>query len=231
MCEFYSKTAPVQIHLIHHQKSHARHFHCERHPRGVISFPSFKGMRLTRNYSLRSIIRNILATGPPGITPAFTNAARSRLRQTNCKVNPYLLFRKQTHNSPAIPLPHLHDVLTRARSLFGAGMGFASLSLLASIIRGTIGLRWEDDSDMADFLAAIDSDITQAIQVSGLGSLIQQRFLLIFLCRVVKRNTKQVELQISPQHAVRGTNCEMRSTRASPMSNLGMVSLASNGRC
>jgi hypothetical protein len=112
-------------------------------------------------------MRSLLAAGPPGVTPAFTHAARSRLRQTSYKVNPYMLFRKQTLDSPAIPLQHLHDVLTRARSLFGAGMGFASLSLLASIVRATIGLRWEDEGDMADFLAVIDSDITQAIQVRG----------------------------------------------------------------
>jgi len=76
-----------------------------------------------------------------------------------------MLFSKQTLGSPATPLPHLRDVLTRARSLFGAGMGFASLGLLSSIVRATIGLRWEDEGDMADFLAVIDSDITQAIQV------------------------------------------------------------------
>lgn len=116
-------------------------------------------------YSLRSILRHLLASGPPGITPAFTNAARSCLRQTSYKVNPYVFFSKQTRDSPATPLPHLHDVLTRARSLFGAGMGFSSLSLLASIVRATIGLQWEDEGDMADFLAVIDSDITQAIQV------------------------------------------------------------------
>lgn len=110
-------------------------------------------------------MRILLATGPPGITPAFTNAARNRLRQTSYKVNPYMLFRKQTVESPPTPLPHLFDVLTRARSLFGAGMGFASLSLLANIVRATIDLRWEEDSEMADFLAVIDSDITQAIQV------------------------------------------------------------------
>jgi len=111
-------------------------------------------------------MRNLLATGPAGITPAFTNAARTRLRQTNYRVNPYALFSKQTRDSPPTPLPHLHDVLTRARSLYGAGMGFASLGLLASIVRATVGLRWEDEGDMADFLAVIDSDISQAIQVS-----------------------------------------------------------------
>ena len=109
----------------------------------------------------------MLASGPPGITPAFTNAARRRLRQTSYKVNPYVFFNKQTCDSPATPLPHLHDVVTHARSLFGAGMGFASLALLVTIVRATIGLQWEDEGDMADFLAVIDSDITQAIQVSS----------------------------------------------------------------
>jgi len=116
---------------------------------------------------LRSIVRNLLATGPPGLVPAFTNAARSRLRQTNSKVHnsPYL-FQRQTRDKPSSPMPSLHDILTRARSLYGAGLGFASLGLLSSIVRATIGLRWEDDGDMADILAIIDADISQAIQSS-----------------------------------------------------------------
>jgi hypothetical protein len=44
-------------------------------------------------------------------------------------------------------------------------MGFSSLALLVTIVRATISLQWEDEGDMADFLAVIDSDITQAIQV------------------------------------------------------------------
>lgn len=63
-------------------------------------------------------------------------------------------------------MPSLHDLLTRARSLYGAGLGFASLGLLSSIVRATIGLRWEDDGAMADILAVIDADIGQAIQAS-----------------------------------------------------------------
>ena len=63
-------------------------------------------------------------------------------------------------------MPSLHDLLTRARSLYGAGLGFASLGLLSSIVRATIGLRWDDDGDMADILAVIDADIGQAIQAS-----------------------------------------------------------------
>jgi len=119
------------------------------------------------SYSLRSIIRNLLATGPPGVAPAFTSAARSRLRQTNTKTqnSPYL-FQKQTRDKPSEPMPPLYDLLTRARSLYGAGLGFASLAVLSSIVRATIGLRWEDDGDMADILAVIDADIGQAIQAS-----------------------------------------------------------------
>lgn len=44
-------------------------------------------------------------------------------------------------------------------------MGFASLGTLASVVRATIGIQWEEDSDMADALAVVDADISQAIQV------------------------------------------------------------------
>ncbi|KAF5329645.1 hypothetical protein D9619_009511 [Psilocybe cf. subviscida] len=123
---------------------------------------------------LRSIIRNLLATGPPGVAPAFTSAARSRLRQnTKAIPSPVALFRKTSSLSstssasaagPASPTPALYDALTRARSLYGAGLGFASLNVLSTIVRATVGLRWEDDGDMADILAVIDADIGQAIQ-------------------------------------------------------------------
>ncbi|KAF8879768.1 hypothetical protein CPB84DRAFT_1793071 [Gymnopilus junonius] len=117
---------------------------------------------------LRSIVRNLLATGPPGIAGAFTSAARSRLRQTTSKSmpNPYQLFRQNSSDGLAVPTPHLHDALTRARSLYGAGLGFGSLTVLASVVRATIDLRWEDEGDMADILAIIDADIGQAIQSS-----------------------------------------------------------------
>lgn len=81
-------------------------------------------------------------------------------------MNPYSLFVRQSHNTAVGPTDHLYDVLMRVRSLYGAGMGFASLSVLASIVRASVGLRWEDDGDMADILAVIDADVGQAIQVS-----------------------------------------------------------------
>lgn len=112
-------------------------------------------------------MRNLLATGPATFCPAFTTAARSRLSQSfsRSKPNPRAFFRPQSRDSEAIPLPHLYETLTRARSLYGAGLGFSSLAVLASVVRATVGLRWDDDGEMADLLVVIDADIGQAIQV------------------------------------------------------------------
>lgn len=45
-------------------------------------------------------------------------------------------------------------------------MGFASLGVLESVVRATIGLRWEEGGELSDILALVDADISQAIQVS-----------------------------------------------------------------
>ena len=65
-----------------------------------------------------------------------------------------------------MPTQELHDALTRVRSLYGAGLGFASLRALTAIVRATVPLRWESDGVTADILAVIDADIGQAIQAS-----------------------------------------------------------------
>ena len=45
-------------------------------------------------------------------------------------------------------------------------MGLAGLGLLSSVVKATVGLRWEQEgSIMVDILAVIDMDICQAIQV------------------------------------------------------------------
>jgi len=157
--------------------------------------------------SLRSITRNLLATGPPGVAVAFSNAARSRLRQTSMKSlpPPYTLFRKESRGSLASPSPQLQDALARARSMYGAGLGFSALSLLALIVRATIGLRWEEDGDMADILTIIDADIGQAIQVSlnQFYSLRSKR-----PCRrAQKKRWKEGECMISPQRAKCAIHC------------------------
>ncbi|GLB45674.1 hypothetical protein LshimejAT787_2600070 [Lyophyllum shimeji] len=95
---------------------------------------------------------------PPALVYVIPNAKFT--------VNPYDLFIRQSRTTPASPTQHLRDVLTRARSLYGAGMGFSSLSVLASIVRASVGLHWEEESDLADLLAVIDADIGQAIQSS-----------------------------------------------------------------
>ena len=55
-------------------------------------------------------------------------------------------------------------MLSHARSLYGAGMGFDSLDLLTVVVRATTGLRWDPSDSIADVLAVIDADISQAIQ-------------------------------------------------------------------
>ncbi|KNZ76173.1 hypothetical protein J132_11292 [Termitomyces sp. J132] len=117
---------------------------------------------------LRSIVRSLLATNNPGLSASFTHAARSRLHQTASKtsVNTYALFTLHSQTTSAAPTQHLHDVLVRARTLYGAGMGFASLKVLTSVIRASLELQWEDDSDLSNLFAFIDADIGQAIQSS-----------------------------------------------------------------
>ncbi|KAI9457363.1 hypothetical protein HD554DRAFT_2142888 [Boletus coccyginus] len=115
---------------------------------------------------LRAITRSLLATGTPSLAASFTAAARSRLRQTNAKriATTNGLFATGLDGIHAVPTPELENALARARALYGAGMGFAGLSLLSSVVKATVGLRWEQVGSMADILAIIDTDICQAIQ-------------------------------------------------------------------
>lgn len=64
------------------------------------------------------------------------------------------------------PTAELRRVLTRARMLYGVGLGFASLRLLAQPVRATAKFRWEPGSDIEQVLAEIDADIGQALQSS-----------------------------------------------------------------
>jgi hypothetical protein len=117
-------------------------------------------------FSLRAIVRSLLATGPPALASAFISAARTQLRQTHVKVSPPLLFTRRPSDGTVLPTSQLTETLGRARSLFGAGMGLASLGVLASVVRASRGLTWSADSEMADALALVDADICQALQVS-----------------------------------------------------------------
>jgi len=50
--------------------------------------------------------------------------------------------------------------------MYGAGLGFLALRYLTPAMQQTIGLRWEEDDEMAYSLAILDADMTQAIQSS-----------------------------------------------------------------
>ncbi|KAI0071794.1 hypothetical protein K474DRAFT_1651993 [Panus rudis PR-1116 ss-1] len=119
---------------------------------------------------LRAIVRRTLATNSPSVASSFTEAARERLIQVKATTPPSgtgtPLFIRRKDDGLTIPDPELHNVLIRARSLYGAGLGLASLRLLAAVVRGTKGHRWEEGSHLESIFAEIDADISQGLQSS-----------------------------------------------------------------
>ncbi|KAH9900714.1 hypothetical protein C8Q73DRAFT_742565 [Cubamyces lactineus] len=116
---------------------------------------------------LRAIVRGLLATSPPSVASAFTAAARQRLvrvKATDIPDTTDIFVPGSTDNSASAPTEKLDGILVRIRTLYGSGMGFASLKILARVVSATVGLRWEEDGAMEDTLANIDADISQAIQ-------------------------------------------------------------------
>ena len=118
--------------------------------------------------SLRAIVRGMLATSPPSAAQAFTAAARERLQRTDAAAIPDVsnVFAAEPDGRAAVPTERLQEVLIRGRTLYGSGMGFASLKVLARVVGATVGLRWDSGGPMEDVLALIDTDISQAIQSS-----------------------------------------------------------------
>ncbi|KAK0199482.1 hypothetical protein DFS33DRAFT_1268389 [Desarmillaria ectypa] len=117
---------------------------------------------------LRTIIRNLVGSGIPNIGSTFSAAARDRLHQSGAYTGSIggPLFKRDAHDGSIYPSEHLQETLRRTRCLFGAGLGFASLVVLAVVVRATIGLRWNRETEMANILAEADADICQAIQSS-----------------------------------------------------------------
>ncbi|KAH9926620.1 uncharacterized protein BXZ73DRAFT_78714 [Epithele typhae] len=115
---------------------------------------------------LRAIVRGMLATSPPSAAQAFTGAARQRLQRTNAAAVPDDIAGvfDAGDGSDAAPTAALAAVLVRTRALYGSGLGFASLRILAAVVRATVGLRWPEGGPMEDSLALVDADISQAIQ-------------------------------------------------------------------
>ncbi|KAF4568663.1 hypothetical protein EYR36_010676 [Pleurotus pulmonarius] len=116
---------------------------------------------------LRAAVRGLLSSGSPGIASAFTAAARTQLQKTsNASVlqSPVPIFAISPQTASWQPTKRLADMLTRVRSLYGVGMAFSSLDILAAIVREASELRWPSDGEMVDTLAVIDADIAQALQ-------------------------------------------------------------------
>ncbi|KAI0790645.1 hypothetical protein C8Q75DRAFT_95882 [Abortiporus biennis] len=113
---------------------------------------------------LRAVVRATLATSPPTTTSVFVTAARKRLERSSATKVPSPIGLFNIQGETAVPGKALNDALIQARSLYGVGMGFASLRCLTMIVGATVGLRWEEDGEMADTLAAVDADVSQAIQ-------------------------------------------------------------------
>lgn len=122
--------------------------------------------------SLRTIVRSMLATSPPNVAANFVSAARGCLSQSlqrSMAKQPVLFEIRDLHSKDSrgqvMPTAKLSNLLSYARTLYGAGMGFDSLDLLSNITRTTAGLRWRaDDNLLVETLAIIDTDISQAIQ-------------------------------------------------------------------
>lgn len=123
---------------------------------------------LTDPISLRAIIRTTLASCPPSTANTFTAAARKRLMQMHARSRPSnsLLLFQTLDNGLAVPTQSLETILRRSRAFYGAGMGLASLGVLTEVVKSTLGLHWDLDGTTADVLAAVDADISQAIQSS-----------------------------------------------------------------
>ena len=113
-------------------------------------------------------MRGLLSASPPAVASAFTDAARRRLAQSSAVLKPSCdgLFAIRADGRGIEPTTELRDILTRARMLYGVGLGFASLKLLAQPVRATARFRWEAGSEIERIVAEIDADIGQALQSS-----------------------------------------------------------------
>lgn len=76
--------------------------------------------------------------------------------------------------------------------MYGVGLGFMALQYLTPVVQQTTGLRWED-GEIADSLAVLDSDMTQAIQ-SGKEELLRKDGIGIDEAKAV---VKELRIQLS----------------------------------
>ncbi|KAJ3916359.1 hypothetical protein F5877DRAFT_69127 [Lentinula edodes] len=115
---------------------------------------------------LRCAVRGLLASGTSGTASQFSAAARKHLRESGALLapRPESLFDKNVGSGEIIPTHTLKEVIARARTVYGVGMGFASLEILIPIVEATRGAKWKRDGSTAEILTEVDADIVQAIQ-------------------------------------------------------------------
>ncbi|EKM52903.1 uncharacterized protein PHACADRAFT_261592 [Phanerochaete carnosa HHB-10118-sp] len=115
---------------------------------------------------LRAAVRGLLSSSSPAVASTFTDVARRRLAQTTSAPlpPPESLFARRPGSGTLAPSAELRGVLTRARMLYGVGLGFASLKVLALPVRAAAHLCWEPGSELEQVFAEIDADVGQALQ-------------------------------------------------------------------
>ncbi|KAF9791301.1 hypothetical protein BJ322DRAFT_1040958 [Thelephora terrestris] len=149
---------------------------------------------------LRGIVRNLLASSPPSVSARLATIARTRLKHklsargsTAIPASSSPLFLTSKDGSSPRPADPFYHTLRAARSMYGVGLGFMALRHLTPAMQQTIGLRWEDDDEMADSLAILDADMTQAIQ-SGKEELLREKGASVNEARAV---VKELRLRLS----------------------------------
>ncbi|KZS95640.1 hypothetical protein SISNIDRAFT_452284 [Sistotremastrum niveocremeum HHB9708] len=147
----------------------------ETHPRGHVNLMTDTVIANLDINDLRAITRHLVSMTPLNAA-SFCAAARARLKQTATKATPLSdssqLFVVDAEAESSEPGPALAPLLARARAYFGSGLGFESLKLLEDVVNATADHEWKPEGAMADSLALVDADISQAIQscTDALGS-------------------------------------------------------------
>ena len=126
--------------------------------------------------SLQAMVRGLLSSSRPDVAAAFTAAARAHLTRRNIFAisNRAALFSPVETIDDAegtiplwAPTADLEPLLRRTRMAYGAGLGVESLETLTNIVEVVAETHWKEDdgvNSMENILAAIDQDISQAVE-------------------------------------------------------------------
>ncbi|KAK7018341.1 hypothetical protein R3P38DRAFT_2982291 [Favolaschia claudopus] len=156
---------------------------------------------------LRAILRAMLSSKTPGLLASFLTSTRARLHQRvwngsahDAENTPNSISDLFPSDDEDAPTPQLLACLSRARMLYGSGLGFSSLSHLVAVVRSTIGRRWPPEGKITDILVMVDADIAQGLQAcreeiqgGGVVDYAAGRAVLEKLTSVLEESEKDVE--------------------------------------